>query len=87
MNNANNPTATPFYSDIPRDKHDKPDKVALESQVEHRKRADPMSKWHAKGNPRAWNPKAPRLSSSEGARGVTERGLGECMFDNTVAQN
>lgn len=61
-------------------------KVAL-TRSGAQKRAVPMFKWSRRGNPRAWNPKAPRLSSSEGARGVTERGLGECMFDNTVAQN
>lgn len=43
MDDADNPTAAPFYSDVLRDKHDKPGKVALESQVEHRKRAGPMS--------------------------------------------
>lgn len=31
MDDADNPTAAPFYSDIIRDEHDTPDKVALES--------------------------------------------------------
>jgi hypothetical protein len=70
MDNADDPAATPFYSGSSSTlaRRARNIKVALEKaelvEVEQKK--------SRRGNPRAWNSPAPRLSS-ETARAITER--------------